>query len=581
MSEYKSGIRDGMRVDWDVPVPMDDGVVLRCDVFRPIKEGRYPVIMAYSPYGKWLWFGDGYVDQWNRLIEEHPDVSSGSSTRYVSFEAVDPEKFVPDRYACVLFDSRGTGRSRGFLDPWSPRETQDLYQCIEWAAAQPWSNGKIGLCGISYLAMNQWQVAALQPPHLAAMCVWEGVSDFYREFARHGGIVCTFNKFWYQIVERLQHGLARRGFKSRMTGDWVSGPETLSDEELYANRRDWYLECIRRDLATDEFWTSRQPDFSKIEVPLLSAANWGGQGLHLRGNVEGFLQAASKEKWLEFHCLEHWTEFYTNHGVDLQKRFFGHFLKGENTGWKEQPRVQMQVRYPGGRFVERHENEWPLARTRWTKFYLDPLELRLVTEPPRKGGEVRYKGFSDGVTFLTPPLHEETEITGPSAVNLFVSSSTSDADVFVVLRVFAPDFREVTFQGHTDPHTPIAHGWLRASHRELDPKRSLEYRPYHTHDEIQKLTPGEVYELDIEVMPTCIVVPKGYRLALTIRGKDYEFPGGVSGGIRQLGTFTGVGPFRHNEPLDRSADTFNGEVTLHCGPDRPSYVLLPVIPPKA
>ncbi len=581
MSEYKSEIRDGMRIDWDVPVEMDDGVVLRCDVYRPVEDGRYPVILSYGPYGKWLAFGDGYADQWNRMRDEHPDVISGSSNKYQSFEVVDPEKFVPDGYAVVRFDSRGTGRSPGRVDPWSAREARDLYVGIEWAAGQLWSNGRIGLNGISYLAMNQWQVAELQPPHLAAMCIWEGAADYYRDMVRHGGILCTFSKVWYPVVIVVQHGLGKRGYRSSMNSEWVSGPATLSNEELYANRCDWHDDCLRRELATDDYWTSRLPDFSKITVPILSTANWGGQGLHLRGNVEGFLAAASKEKWLEFHCLEHWTEFYTDYGVNLQKKFFGHFLKGENTGWKDQPRVQMQVRHPGGRFVERHEDEWPLARTRWTRLYLDPAESRLLGEPLREAAEVTYKGFSEGVTFITPPLAEETEITGPIAAKLFVSSSTEDADVFVMVRAFAPDFKEVTFQGHTDPHTTLAQGWLRASHRKLDRGRSLDYRPYHTHDEIQRLTPGQVYELDIEVLPTCIVVPKGYRLALSVRGKDYEFPGGVSGpGITLLGVFTGVGPFRHNEPVDRPPSVFNRDVTLHCGPDRRAYVLLPIVPPK-
>src|SRR5919202_3607610 len=181
MTEMKSETRDGMRIEWDAPIEMDDGVVLRCDVFRPVEEGAYPAILSYSPYGKWLLFGDYYVDQWTRMCAEHPDVPAGSSNRYQSFEAVDPEKFVPDGYAVVRVDSRGTGRSPGFLDVWSAREARDLYACIEWAARQAWCSGRIGLNGISYLAMNQWQVAALQPAHLAAMCVWVGAVDFERD----------------------------------------------------------------------------------------------------------------------------------------------------------------------------------------------------------------------------------------------------------------------------------------------------------------------------------------------------------------------------------------------------------------
>ena len=116
-------------------------------------------------------------------------------------------------------------------------------------------------------------------------------------------------------------------------------------------------------------------------MPLLSAGNWGGHGLHLRGNVEGFVRAASRQKWLEVHGGTHWTQFYTDYGVGLQKRFFGHFLKGEDTGWDRQPPVQLQIRHPGEQFVERHENEWPLARTQWTKFHLDPASGALGREP--------------------------------------------------------------------------------------------------------------------------------------------------------------------------------------------------------
>ena len=233
------------------------------------------------------------------------------------------------------------------------------------------------------------------------------------------------------------------------------------------------------------------------------------------------------------------------------------------------------------RFFERHENEWPLARTQWTKFYLEPAGHRLSTEPQQAAAEVSYGGFSDGVTFLTDPLAEAMEITGPIAAKLWLSSSTEDADLFLVVRVFSPDFQEVTFMGALDPHTPIAQGWLRASHRKLDPALSLPYRPYHTHDAIQKLAPGEVYELDIEVWPTSIVVPKGYRIGLSVRGRDYAWPGGAGKGLGTLGkVFTGVGPFRHDHGRDRPAAVFGGDVTLHTGADRPAHLLLPIIPSR-
>ena len=576
-----SELKDGVRIDWDVPIQMDDGTVLRADVFRPPDGGRYPVILGATPYGKWLSFQDEvWGGQWRMLCVHEPEILQLSSNRYQNYEFPDPERFVPEGYALVRVDVRGTGRSPGFMDLLSARETKDLYECIEWAANQPWSNGRVGLNGVSYLAMNQWQVAGLQPPHLAAMCVWEGCSDFYREFAWHGGIYSLFGDLWIEkYVHPVQHGRGERGWRSNINGEWVSGPETLSEEELVANRRDWRIDSRVNRFASDAFWTSRLPDFSKITTPLLSAANWGGQGLHLRGNVEGFQSARSKQKWLSFHCLEHWTEFYTRAGIALQKRFFGHFLKDEDNGWDAEPRVQMVVRHPKKCFTPRGAADWPLAGTRWTKFYFDHATSSLRTEPCDGGAAISFEALADGVTFITPPLPDEIHIIGPSTAKLFVSSSTEDADLFLILRLFSPDFTEVTFPGSNDPHTPLAHGWLRASHRKLDYDRTLPHRPYHTHDEEQKLVPGDVYELDVEIWPTCIVAPASYRLGLSIRGRDYVYPGdlrAVQGKIGQPAT--GVGPFKHEDSSDRTAAIYGGVTTLHATAQRRPYLLLPVVP---
>ena len=578
MVAERSELRDGMRIDWHVPIPMDDGIVLRCDVYRPPEEGQYPVILTYGPYAKGLSFQEAYAPQWEKMVRDHPDVAAGSTNKYQNWEVVDPEKWVPDGYACVRVDSRGTGWSPGYIDVWSPRETKDLYQCIEWAAAQPWSSGRVGLCGISYYAINQWHVAGLQPPHLTAMVPWEGAADFYRDMTYHGGIYCEFCAKWYpRQVETVQYGLGERAHKNPNTGESVAGPVTLSEEELARNRADLGADVKAHPL--DDAWhRERSADWSKVKVPFLSAANWGGQGLHPRGNFEAFTQAASEQKWLEAHGDSHWSHFYTDYGVGLQKRFFGHFLKGDDTGWDRQPPVQLQVRHVD-RFVERAENEWPLARTQWTRYYVHPADGGLSPSPPASEGSVEYEGMGDGVTFSTPPLDRELEITGPITAKLFISSATRDADVFVVVRAFDPKGDEVVFQGALDPNTPIAQGWLRASHRKLDPERSLPYRPYHVHDEVEPLTPGEVYELDVEVWPTSIVLPPGYRLALTVRGKDYEYGGELDEFARTFHYASrGVGPFTHADPEDRPEEVFGGRVTLYSGGERASYVVLPVIP---
>jgi hypothetical protein len=571
---------DALRIAWDVPIEMDDGIVLRADVFLPKEDGRFPVVLTYGPYGKGLAFQEGYPDQWQRMAAGHPDVVEGSSNVYQNWEVVDPEKWVPAGYAVVRVDSRGAGRSPGVIDPFSPRETRDFYACIEWAGTQPWSSGKVGLLGISYYAINQWHVASLRPPHLAAICPWEGAADWYRDMTHHGGILCEFWANWFKKqVMTVQHGLGDRGGRHPITGETVAGPETLSADELAANRVDLGEEILAHPLD-DDYHKGRSADWSRIEVPILSSGNWGGHGLHLRGNTEGFLRAASTRKWLEIHGIEHWTEFYTAYGVSLQRRFFDHFLKGVDNGWDRQPRVQLQVRTIDG-FLQRHEDEWPIARTRWTKLYLDLENGGLLQKPPEKPAAASFDARGEGLTFTTAPLSEETEVTGPLAVKLHVSSSTEDADLFVVFRVFGPDGKEVVFQGALDPHTPIGQGWLRASHRKLDPALSRPYRPYHTHDERRPLTPGEVCELDIEIWPTCLVVPKGYRMALSVRGRDYEYPGAGARMKTFVNVMKGCGPFIHEDPRDRPAARFGGKTTLYSGAGRDPYVLLPIVPPKA
>lgn len=577
---HKVELRDGMRIEWNAPIAMDDGVVLRADIMAPVAEGKYPVIMTYGPYGKGVAFQEGYKTAWTRMIGSFPEVAEGSSNKYQSWELVDPEKWVPDGYICLRIDSRGTGQSPGFVDIYSPRETKDMYQCIEWAAIQPWCNGKVGLNGISYYAMNAWLVAALNPPHLAAFCSWEGASDFYREMCRHGGILNEFTDGWYlRQVQSVQYGVGDRGARSPVTGDPIAGFENLSEDELAKNRLDAAKELRERQLI-DPYYLERTPVLEDIKVPFLSAANWGGVGLHPRGNFEGYVRGGTPNKWLEVHGDTHFSHFYSNYGLGLQKRFFGHFLKGEDTGWSRQPPVQLNVRHPGERFVLRDESEWPLARTNWTKYYLDPDNAALSAEQPRgQSATLPFEAMGDGLMFMTPPLEQEMEITGPIAAKLFVSSKTKDADVFLALRVYAPDGKEVSFIGSNDPRTPVALGWLRASHRKLDPDKTLDYRPWHTHDELWPLEPGRPVELDVEIWPTSIVIPAGYRFGLNVRGKDYEYDGNyVTLPFAPTRKFYGVGPFTHTDQTDRPPNVFGDEYTLHFSADDRPYVLLPVVP---
>jgi predicted acyl esterase len=310
-------------------------------------------------------------------------------------------------------------------------------------------------------------------------------------------------------------------------------------------------------------------DFSKITIPLLSGANWGGMGLHSRGNFEDFYRSVSKHKWLQVHGSNHRDPFYQDEGQNLQKEFFDHYLKGKDNGWDKRPPVMLKARHAIGTFKDRTKNESPLAWTVWTKLHLKKLEA----SAPSAESQVSYEALGSGVTFRTPPFEKETEITGPVMANLWVSSTTEDMDIFATLQLFTPDNKEVTFEGASEPAVPLTQGWLRVSHRKLDPKLTMLWRPYHAHDEIQKLVPGNVYEVQADLWPTCFVVPKGYTLALKLQGKD--FSRSEKGGL-----FTESGPFLHNHPKDRLPSIFGGTNIIYGGGKYGPYLQIPLVPPK-
>lgn len=548
----------------DVDIPMDDGTILKANVFRPAEPGRYPVVMAQGVYGKDVHFADGFKPQWEKLQRLHPGLcQDGSTGRYLRWETVDPERWVPDGYVVIHVDARGSGKSPGYLDPMSPREIQDYRDVIEWAGTQSWSNGKVGLIGISYYAATQWRVAALRPRHLAAIVPWEGRSDHYRDYGYHGGIRSNgfLNSWWPKQVLSNQHGNGDTPYRDRDDGQPTTGP-ALNAALLAANRSDYPAEMARHGLC-DAWHKERTPDLSRIAVPVLSAGNWGGPGNHLRGNIEGYLRAGSTQKWLSMHIGTHYESFYLPRYIALQKQFFDHFLKGLPNGWDQTPPVLLSIRTIDGE-TRRAEHEFPLARTQWTRFYLHPGNATLDTAAPAQDTHAGFQAQQDRLDFTTPAFEAATEITGFIPLRIWVSSSTRDADLFAVLRLFDPDGKEIVFDGAHEP-TPLTRGWLRASHRKVDEQMSMPYRIFHAHDDIQKIEPGTAYPLDLEIWPTSIVIPRGYRLRLTIQGKDFEFEG-----IK--------GRLTHTDPTDRGGQDFQGRTTLYSGPGKASYLTLPIIP---
>jgi len=538
-------------VEKDVRIPLRDGALLYGDIFRPDGGSeRFPVIMTTGPYMKdKLWIV--------------PEDLEEPQNEYMNWETANPLWWCPRGYALLRVDSRGSGKSPGKSEPSSYQEAVDTYDCIEWVAKQPWCNGSVGTLGISYHANFQWRVAGLQPPSLKAIMPWEGRADQYRDQAYHGGIFAMgFIASWHHM--QIAHHLL--------------GEPAAYNPDAFNNNLLW--EYMRHNLDSD-FWRRCSAQWDKITVPVYSVGNWGGFAMHLRGNTEGYMRAASANKKLRIHTGSHYHPFHSEEGRLEQLRWFDHWLKGVDTGIMDEPRVKLEIRTGGSkqRYPFRFEDDWPIARTRWTKMYLQPqregsstgeAEGRLVLEAPAATAKITYPaspqsrhfhGGRTGVSFETAPMAQDTEVTGPLVLNIWVSSTSKDMDIMATLRNIGPDGKDVCELGQRGEPVPcVTKGWLRASHRKLDPQKSLPYRPYHAHDERQWLTSGEAVECQVEIWPTSMVFGKGHKIRLDIGPRD-----GV-----------GTGHFTHYH-----ADYNDGaQNTIHAGGDKASYLLLPVIPPK-
>ena len=561
-----------MVLDKNVGVRMRDGAVLSANVFRPREPGRFPVIMTFGPYGKDAHMSEVQPPAWEVLKTRYPQILQHTSGKYLVFETPDPEMWVPHGYVVVKVDSRGAGKSPGKLDANSPAEFRDFYDAIVWAGAQSWCNGKIGLLGISYYAAGQWAIAAQRPPHLAALLPWQGTPDFFRDRTRSDGIYSAgfLGRWWQRTVLRNQHGNAESPLHDIDTGERNTGPAALSPAELAANRED-YLANVLAHPILDDWYRERSPDLAQVELPTLAVANWGGLALHLRGTIAGWLGIGSREKWLKVQSGPYFITFLLPETVAMQRRFFDRYLKGIDNGWEKEPRVEVELRSADDKVKRKIvAADWPIPGTQWLKLHLDAGAKALAAEAPRAASSASYPALSEGITFSTAPLERDVEIAGPVKLRLQLASSTADADVFATLRAFDPSGKEVVFFSSTAPRAPVSQGWLRVSQRKLDPAFTTDWRPFHSHDETQPLTPGAVYEVDVEIWPTSVALPKGYRIALTVQGQDFARPG--------VERDTDTGWFTHDDPRDRPPALFGGTHTLHTGGGRESYLQLPVIP---
>lgn len=528
--DYARWEEEGLLIERNVEVPLRDGVKILVDVYRPADrpEADLPILLGWSPYGKHglsasLWPPSG--------------VEAGWMSRFTAFEAPDPLFWCPRGYAVVFADPRGAWLSEGDLRHNGLGEGEDCYDCIEFLAALPWTNGKVGMTGVSYLAAVQYLVAALKPPHLAAINPWEGFSDWYREFAYHGGIRET--GFVPRGTDNLRFSLGRT-------------------EHTNAN--------VQAHPLYDAYWRSKEVDLSAIDVPAYVVASWSDQGLHTRGTIEAWRHMSSTRKWLEVHGEKKWANFYRPESRARQAVFFDHFLRGLDTGIDGWPPVSIEVCENAHQRRVRAESEWPLARTDYRALHLDASAGTLGSDPVPGEAAVCYDPLDEaGEARFDYRFAEDTELTGYMKLKLWVEAEgADDMDMFVAIQKLDPQGAPVGFHFYAFyDNGPVALGWLRASHRALDEARSTPWQPVHSHEREDMLRPGEIVPLEIELWPASALFRAGESLRVIVKGMDI-----YREALPNL-------PFaRHEELRNR------GTHVIHAGGRWDSHLLVPVIPPR-
>lgn len=525
----RTEIVDGMRVLRDVTVTMRDGLGLYTDVYLPADaslDGTLGVIVGWAAFGK--------HSLTNRLPEAM-GVSPDQISRHTGWEMPDPAYWTQHGYAVVYPDPRGTWNNQGTYFMFGDGEINDVYDLTEWAGTQSWSNGKVGYIGVSYPGVVCWEIAGRRPPHLAAIVPWEAWSDIYREFCYHGGIRETGHTKLVDAVMR-----------------WPG----LVGEDLGAN--------FDAHPFDDAFHRSKNPDLEAIEVPVLACASWSDQGLHTRGTIEGWRRAGSQQKWLLVHGRKKWGEYYNPVYVELQRAFFDRFLLGKADAFQNQPPVRIEVRERAMVGTLRNEKEWPLARTEWRALHLDAARRTMSRTPVAGSTTASYDPLGDEALTFDIRFDEDTELSGPMKLKLWVQAEGSDdMDLFVALQKLDAQGALVGFPffaTHIDG--PVALGWLRASHRELDPARSTPGAPVHLHQREQRLAPGEVVPVEIAIWPSSTLFRRGESLRVRIQGKD-------------IYVYDDPAQNRHLEL--RNA----GRHIVHCGGAHDSHLLVPFIPTQA
>jgi len=553
-----SARRYGVISETDVAIPMRDGVRLIGNLWRPATDARCPVVLGvhgYHPEGQTGPITPAAISsaQWRHPHQERTNAS---------LESGDPNFFARRGYAHMVLNVRGTGKSGGEWQYCGPLEVDDVCEAIAWLAAQPWCDGNVVMFGVSYFARMQFLVASRQPPALKALfCPW-GNTDLYRDIAYRGGILgYQWPVGWSQTSLVYSNARPRNHAKEELgeEGFRQAIKRLLDDDDIRAvpelvailQNPDRAASAFVTDLLLHplhtQYWNERTVDYTTIKIPAYIGACWGNYGIHLPAAFRSWEKLTVPKKMIIGPPV------YLDRPVyQLQHeavRWFDYWVRHADTGIMDEPPVRLFVMGTG---EWKAADDWPLPETKWTPFFLHEKGLLSEHEHwPYEGSD----SFEDSpwlrgrLQYATPPLVENTEVTGPIALKLYAATTDTDIHWIVSLLEISP----------TGEERLLTKGWLKGSHRQLDLAASKPWEPIHTHLDPQPLTPGEIYEFDIKIVATSNQFHAGSRIALRIACADDPPKDPLD--------LIGCGSLRRSRA---------SRITVFHNEDYPSYLVLPI-----
>ncbi|MBI3091168.1 MAG: CocE/NonD family hydrolase [Candidatus Tectomicrobia bacterium] len=546
----------GVVVERSVKIPMSDGIELDADIFRPDAAGPFPAILGYHPYNQASQTAPIKPAALSINIFRHANQEEG--TAYI--EAGDPAFYVRRGYAYLIANIRGTGNSGGIYPFLARREIEDGCELIEWMARQPWCNGQVGMFGVSYFAWIQFFIASLNPPHLKCIFAPWGATDLYRDSVYHGGILGHgFWRMWAygslykaRVASETRQRLGEEAFGQAIAAclrdeDITRVPELAAILRNPEQGMNPLLVDLLLNPCDGPYWEERRVNYPTINVPAYLGACWGIYGLHLPGAFRSWENLSVPKKLVIGPPAYLDRPLYQLQYESL--RWFDFWLKGIETGILQEPPIRLFI---PGEGTWKEANEWPLPETKWTPFHLHEGGVLFEREHWPNEGTTSFEDSPWGrgsLEFSTPLFVEQTEVIGPIVLKLFASSTAPEALWFISLRAVDAAGQERI----------LTRGWLRGSHRRLDPQRSKPWAPFFPHTQPEPLTPGEVTEFTIPLVPTCTLCKPGSRLVLKISCTD--------------------DPPKH--PLEALASghlhrASASRITVHHNAEHPSHLLLPI-----